>query len=102
VDQHSTVTRSPDQVSALIDGEVVAMRISDGVYLTLDGIGSRVWELVAEPSTFGDLCAALAAEYGVDPPTCERDVGPFLEGLCREGIVELSLGTRPGDGDGDG
>jgi hypothetical protein len=98
VDPHRTVTRSPDQVSALIDGEVVAMRVSDGVYLTLDAVGSRVWELVAEPRTFGDLCAALAAEYGVDPPTCERDLDPFLQGLCREGIVELSLGAGRPDG----
>ena len=75
-----TVLRhADDQVSALVDGEVVAMRVSDGVYLPLDASGSRVWQLLAEPTTFGVLCDRLVGEYDVDRGACEQDVAALAK-----------------------
>jgi hypothetical protein len=90
VDRDTLVTRSADQASAVIDGEVVAMRFSDGVYLTMDEVGTEVWSLLAEPIAFGELCADLAGRFAVDPAVCEHDVSSFLDGLRAEGLVDVA------------
>jgi hypothetical protein len=76
-----------------VDGEVVAMRFSDGLYLSMDQVGSEVWGLIAEPVAFGDLCRDLATRFAVDADTCAGDVAAFLEGLQVEGMVDV---TAPG------
>ena len=85
----TTLKRADGQVSAVVDGEVVVMRLSDGVYLTLHDTGSHVWELIEAPTTFGALCDSLATEYDVDLAQCERDTAAYLEGLRDEGVVEI-------------
>lgn len=80
-------TRGEGVICASVDGEVVALNIEKGVCYGLDAIGSAVWDLLAEPRTLSELCAALTARYRVDAETCRRDVAALLSDLGDEGLA---------------
>lgn len=88
----TTVVRSEEPVDAEVDGAVVMMSLEQGKYYGLDAVGSRIWQLVGAPIEIGELCRRLLAEFDVDAERCERDVIEFLEGLEREGLVEVRNG----------
>lgn len=87
------VVRSMEPVDAEVDGAVVMMSLRRGNYYGLDGVGSRIWQLVVEPVSVGAICDALALEYEVDAEQCEKDVIEFLAELDREGLIEVRDGT---------
>jgi hypothetical protein len=85
----SRVTCSPDLVAANMDGETVMMSLERGAYFGLGGIGSRVWELLAEPQSLRQLTQVLCDEYEVDPAVCEADVQRFAQALMQNGLINV-------------
>jgi hypothetical protein len=79
--------RNPDLIWTDMDGETVMMSIERGEYLGLGGAGSRIWELLEEPVTPGEICARVAAEFEVDPDTCKADVVSFLGELVEKEVI---------------
>ena len=74
-------------IDAKIDDEIVALSIEHGTCYGMNRVGSRIWTLLAKPIRICDLCAALLAEYRVDPKVCERQVLDLLEELRAEGLI---------------
>jgi hypothetical protein len=74
-------------IDAEIDDEIVALSVDHGTCYGLNRVGSRIWTLLAKPVRIGDLCAALLAQYRVDPEVCERQVLDLLEELRAEGLI---------------
>lgn len=60
-----------------------------GKYFGFEAVGTRIWALMAEPTTVADICAVMMDEFEVDRATCERDVLEFLEQLRAEGMIEV-------------
>ncbi len=89
----TVVVRSSEPVDAEVDGSVVMMSLERGKYYGLDAVATRIWQLLATPSTVTALCGALCEEFDVDPETCERDVLTFLERLAGEGLIEIQSGS---------
>lgn len=58
-------------------------------YFGLDAIGHRIWDLLAQPRSVGELCAALQSEFDVSAESCLLDVTTFLEQLRHAELVEL-------------
>jgi hypothetical protein len=79
--------RSPDAIFSEIEGEFVALNIDRGQCYGMDSIASKVWSLLAEPSSLEAICAALESTYDVDPDTCRADVASLLASLANEGLV---------------
>ena len=79
--------RHPDLITADMDGETVMMSIQHGEYLGLNRVASRVWELLAEPSSIDALAARICAEFEVDPVTCAADLRAFTQDLLDNGLV---------------
>lgn len=61
-------------------------------YYGLDAIGSRIWELLAHPTTAGEICVRLGSEYEVDADTCWRDVSVLLQELLDARLVHTLEG----------
>ena len=76
-------------VEAEVDGEVVALSIEHGTCYGLNRVGSRIWKLIEKPIRISELCAALLAEYKVEPGVCQREVLDLLEQLRAEGMISL-------------
>lgn len=83
------VVAARDQVSAEVEGEAVILNLADGVYYGLDGVGARVWELLREPRTVGELAGAVAAEFEVDAETAARDLEVLLADLTARRLVDV-------------
>jgi len=73
---------------ALPDGAVL-FSLEDEVYLGLNAVGARVWELLPPKSaSLQELCAAVAAPYpDVDPDVIRADVCALLTELESNGLV---------------
>jgi hypothetical protein len=86
---NTVVACSDDLIKAEIDGEILALNVERGACYGMNVIGSRVWNLVAQPIRVCDLCSALLKEYRVDPEVCERQVLDLLEELRAEGLIAI-------------
>ena len=84
----SCVKRSTAVVEAEVSGEVVALHVQKGFCYGLNKVGSRVWQLIAEPIRVGDICSRLQQEYKVQTEICQADVLELLEGLHAEELID--------------
>ena len=49
----------PGQVSTNLSGEEIILHLDTGVYYGLDPVGARIWALVQETNTVGDICSII-------------------------------------------
>lgn len=61
-------------------------------YFRVNALGARIWELVTEEVSFGELVAHLRKELEDPPADLENDTGAFLRELInRDLVIERSL-----------
>ena len=85
----SMVSQIEDIVASDIDDEKVMMSVEKGQYFGLEPVGSRIWEMIAQPVRVSELIDVLLGRYDVDRETCEKDVLAFLEELNEAGILQV-------------
>ena len=88
--ESTIVTQSREPVAVEVDRTVVMMSIAREKYYSLDGVGGRIWELLRDPRTVGELNEQLLSEFDVDPAECRTDVEAFLTNLLDEGLIEVT------------
>ena len=88
--EHAVLQRAPGAVEAKVDDQVVLLSPLDFSYHALDPVGARIWSLLEDPLTFGELIAELTAGYSIDPETCRADVAPFVERMTEIGMLTSS------------
>ena len=76
------------QVSTTAEGEAVILHMDSGTYYGLDRVGTRVWDLLAEPRTLAELRDAVVAQFAVEPDRAEGDLRRLLDDLRGQGLVE--------------
>lgn len=86
----SSVVRSAEQVSADVGGEAVILQLENEEYYGLSNVGARVWQLLAQRVTVGEIQNVLVHEYGVDPERCGRDLLALLSDMAHEGLIDVS------------
>jgi hypothetical protein len=77
-------------VESNVDGDVVALHTGKSVIYGLNAVGSRVWELMAEPRSIDEICQQLCCEFDVDGRTCEEQVLTLVESLRVERLAEIT------------
>ncbi len=70
-----------------VEGEVVALDVSESLYLGVNRSGRALWEALADGATRSELSQALIDEYGIDRASAERDTDAFLAELDRRGLL---------------
>jgi hypothetical protein len=91
----SVVAAVQDQLSCDLGGEVTILNVKNGAYYGLDPIASRVWSLLQQPHSVGEVRDLLVGEYDVEPERCENDVLALIDRLLAEGLVELKSRETP-------
>ena len=86
----SLVRRVPDQIACDMGGEVVILDLKSGTHYGLNAVAARIWNLIEEPMSVAAIKDAIVAQYGVDPVTCERDIGVFLRQMQDARLIEVS------------
>ena len=89
IPEAALVVVAPDVLAGDFGAEQVLLDLRQGMYYGLEEVGARIWQLLQRPTTVPALCAALIAEYDVEPARCERDVVALLGELAGRGLVEI-------------
>jgi hypothetical protein len=92
----TTVVVSPHQVSTSLGHEAVILGAEAGEYFGLNEVGAKVWELVQQPVRVSAICAAICAEYEVEPAQCEQDVVALLRDLKERGLLDVRSSSSAG------
>jgi hypothetical protein len=79
--------RQDTHFATQVQDETVVISLETNCYYGFGRVGSRIWELLAQPIDFGSLCARLQQEYKVDEATCKEDTIPFLQQLWQERLI---------------
>ena len=77
--------------SEIIDGSLgdnqIMMHIGKGKYFGLNPVGKRIWELIENPETLGEITELLLSEYDISAEQCKQEVHEFMEKAVKYGII---------------
>lgn len=82
------IIRCDDLLEADVNGEIVALHVEKGQCYGMNAVASRVWAMLAEPTSPEQICARLADEFEVDADTCRTDVAALLADFKAEGLIK--------------
>ncbi|HEX8444168.1 MAG TPA: PqqD family protein [Allosphingosinicella sp.] len=82
------IIRCDDLLEADVNGEIVALHVEKGQCYGMNAVASRVWALLAEPTSPEQICAQLSSEFDVDAETCQTDVAALLADFESEGLIK--------------
>lgn len=80
--------RNADILAASVDDDLVMMSIQAGSYYNIGGVGTLVWELLAQPRSLDELIDGVLADYDVERERCASDIGAFVERLVSLNLIE--------------
>jgi len=85
----SVVVIGADNISCPLGEESAILNLKNSVYYGLDAVGARVWTLLQQPRSVGELRDTLLSEYEVGAAQCEQDLLALLERMRSEGLIEV-------------
>jgi hypothetical protein len=71
-----------------VEGEVVALDMSESAYLAVNESGRRLWEELASGTTRAALVDLLVESYALDRDRAEQDVDTFVAALAQRGLLQ--------------
>lgn len=86
---NNVVSRRNDIDTTDLNGEIVMMDLEKGRYFSLNGVGSRIWEIIEEPIGINKIVDCLLEEYDVNRNECEENVLEFLDKLDDANIISV-------------
>jgi len=84
-----------EAVAEVIDNEAIIIRVSDGVYYSLDKTGGFIWQLIQQNGKVSDIVDAVTRCYGIPQQQAHADVLRLAEELVRERLVCVSPNAGP-------
>jgi Coenzyme PQQ synthesis protein D (PqqD) len=79
--------RTPAVLAETIDGEVVAVDLSEGTYYSLRETGALCWQLLAAGWTVREVAAELTGRYDVATEVIEAETARLADELVRAGLL---------------
>ena len=89
IDDDTTLSIPDHVLSRKASGETVLLSLADEHYYGLDGVGTRLWELIEGGTTFGEAVSTLCTEYDVDATVLAADLRTLLADLDRRDLVHV-------------
>jgi len=86
----SVIVAVREQLSCCLDEETLILNLKSGAYYSLDAVGARIWSLIQEPTTMGEIQDVLLREYDVEPDSCGCDLEALLTQLADKGLIEVT------------
>jgi coenzyme PQQ synthesis protein D (PqqD) len=71
-----------------VQGEVIALDLSDSAYFALNRAGAFLWPMLDDGAARAELVEALAARFGIGSDAADRDVAAFLAALRARNLLE--------------
>lgn len=70
--------------------EGVMMDLENGNYISLNAVGSDIWQMLEQEMTKQELIQKLSASYSVSEEQCEVDLEEFLSEMIKQEMVIIS------------
>ena len=93
----SIIVAISEQVSCQLGEESAVLNLKNSVYYGMNPVAARVWKLLQQPRSVGELCDALVDEFDVEPERCAQDLLSLLNKMRDEGLIDIrnAAATRP-------
>ena len=76
-------------VRASVSGDgLVLLDVDGGLVLSANAVGARIWQLIEQALTPGEIAARIGDEYDVPRERADRDVLLFIQALRTRGLVD--------------
>jgi hypothetical protein len=92
IERDSRVVRSREILESAVDGEVIALDISQGECYGFNPVASSIWHLLERETSVAEICDSLYKEFEVERDVCEADVTRLLVELQSAGLIEVRNG----------
>jgi hypothetical protein len=83
------LVRDGEPLPATIEGDAVVLSVRAGSYFGFNGVGTEIWNLLAESRRVGDIVDQLSRSFDVDADTMTRDVTAFLNSLIERRLLRV-------------
>ena len=90
------VVAETEAISTDLDGEIVILDTSKGIYYGLDAVGASIWNLIQQPVTLREVRDAVLQEYDVEAAICERDLMTLIGSLSSNSLVRINASASKG------
>ena len=70
-------------------GETVLMNTATGDYFGINAVGTKIWNLLAQPVSSDTLVESLIGTYDISSEQCRIEVKQFLQNLESRKLVVL-------------
>lgn len=84
-----SVSLSPDALFQEVNGELVILDLASEKYFGLDALGTRIWQLLNENQSLGEVKEIILSEYDVSQKQLDADINQLLDSLQQAGLVKL-------------
>jgi hypothetical protein len=85
---------APDVLFRLVGEEGVLLNLNTGMYLGLNLVGTRMWNVLVGASSIQAAYDELLQEYEVQPPQLGADLEEFIDHLLAQKLIEASPFTE--------
>ena len=89
------VVASPNQVSSRLGDDAVILELEKGAYFGLESVGSRIWELLAQPRPVSEIRDTIVGEFEVEPDRCAADLLALLTQMADKGLIQVGSAPAP-------
>ena len=73
--------------ASVSDDGLVLLDVDGGLVLASNSVGARIWQLIEQDRTTGEIARQVALDYGVPADRAHRDVTAFVAALSERGLV---------------
>ena len=80
---------SKDLLCQEVSGETVLLDLNSESYFGLDGVGTRIWQLLQERANVKKIYDTLFQEYDVESEQLKKDIEEILTKLDEAGLITL-------------
>jgi hypothetical protein len=84
---NSRVQIQDDVLFQELQGEAVLLNLKTGVYLGLNQIGTRIWQLLQQDGTLNTVLEAILQEYDVTREKCAQDLLDLVGQMEKQGLL---------------
>jgi hypothetical protein len=84
---NSRVRIQDDVLFQELQGEAVLLNLKTGVYLGLDQIGTRIWQLLQEDGALSRVVEVMLQEYDVTPEKLAQDLLGLVGQMEKQGLL---------------
>lgn len=76
----------------IFEDDSVLLNLQRETYHGLDGMGTRMWQVLTQAPSIQDAYETLLSEYDVEPDRLKQDLEEFITKLADRGMIEVHDG----------